>query len=284
MPHSLFLPQIIELQNKPEMFSPGAPLFWDDPYISEQLLKVHLDPTVDQASRKPETITASVAWIIEMAGLQPGDQVLDLGCGPGLYAVQFARCGLGVTGVDYSRRSIDYARASAVEQGLAITYRRQNYLDLEDEAQYDAAVLIFGDYCTFNPNNRRKVLQNVWRALKPGGWFILDVSTREHRQRYGAKNSWYASEGGFWRPGPHLVLEQGFNYPQELVYLDQYIVVDVRGEIVVYRNWFQDYQPEMIQDELRAGGFEVDSLWGDLTGKALAPGCEWIGVVARKPN
>jgi len=33
------------------------------------MLKAHLDPTVDQASRKPETITASVEWIIKKAGL-----------------------------------------------------------------------------------------------------------------------------------------------------------------------------------------------------------------------
>jgi len=278
----LNLEKIIEAQNKPELFAAGEPLFWDDPYLSEQLLKVHLDPTVDQASRKPETILSTVVWLIKTVGLQPGDFVLDLGCGPGLYAAQFAQRGIVVTGVDYSRRSIDYAKATAAEQGLAINYRWQNYLDLEDEALYDAALLIFGDYCTFSPNNRRKILQNVWQALKPGGWFILDVSTREHRQRYGAKNSWYASEGGFWRPGPHLVLEQGFDYPEEMIYLDQYIVMDEPGAFCVYRNWFQDYQPEMIRAELIAGDFEVISLWADLMGTPFTPDSEWIGVAARK--
>jgi len=208
--------------------------------------------------------------------------VLDLGCGPGLYALQFAQQGMVVTGVDFSRRSIDYARTSAAEQGLAITYRWQNYFDLQDEALYDAALLIFGDYCTFNPAQREQILRNVQRALKPGGWFILDVSTREHRQRYGVKNGWYASEGGFWRLGPHMVLEQGFDYRDEMVYMDQYIVVDDSGEIMVYRNWFQDYQPGMIQAELKAVGFKVDSLWGDLTGTGFTPDSEWIGVAARK--
>lgn len=281
MPEWNSLSEIIKQQKRPALFSAGEPLFWDDPYISAQMLRAHLDPTTDLASRRPETIAASVDWIINTAGLEQGDAVLDLGCGPGLYAARLAQRGQKVTGVDISRRSIDYARKFAAEYGLAATYRCQNYLDLADENQYDAALLIFGDYCTFSPQQRQQILQNVRRALKPVGWFILDVTTRVHRERHGIKNGWYASEGGFWQPGPHLVLEQGFEYPEEGVFLDQYIVVDEAGEIRVYQNWFQDFDPETIRKELTMGGFEVRSLWGDLTGTPLTVSSEWIGIAAQ---
>ena len=59
-------------------------------------------------------------------------------------------------------------------------------------------------------------------------------------------------------------------------------VIEGDGKISVYRNWFQDYTPETIRAELTAGGFEVESLWGDLTGAPLEEDSEWIGVVARK--
>ncbi|NTU54630.1 MAG: hypothetical protein HGA79_00090 [Anaerolineales bacterium] len=45
--------QLIELQQKPEPFTPGEPLFWDDPHISKQMLDVHLNPNIEAASRKP---------------------------------------------------------------------------------------------------------------------------------------------------------------------------------------------------------------------------------------
>ena len=90
------------------------------------------------------------------------------------------------------------------------------------------------------------------------GYFVLGVSTRVHRQRHGLRTGWYAAEQGFWRPGPHVVLEG------------------------VYRNWFQDYAPATISAELRAQGFLVHSLWDDLRGTPLSDTGEWIGVVAQK--
>ena len=77
------LSQLIALQERPAPFTPGEPLFWDDPHISAQMLEFHLNPEVEAASRKPETIDRSVQWLIAALGLEPGDTLLDLGCGPG---------------------------------------------------------------------------------------------------------------------------------------------------------------------------------------------------------
>lgn len=282
--NTLDLSLLIELQQKPAPFTPGEPLFWDDPHISKYMLETHLNPEVDQASRRPETIDLSVAWMIAQLGLKAGDAVLDLGCGPGLYASRLAECGLLVTGVDYSRRSIAYAREYAAEHGLNITYRYQNYLTLEDENAYDAALLIFGDYCPLSPEQRWTLLANVRRALKPGGYFILDVSTPLHHQRYNCGNGWSAAESGFWRVGSHLVLERHFEYPEDMIALDQMVVIDEDGTVTVYRNWFQDYNRETIAAELEAGGFSVEGVWADLTGEPYNEGTEWIGVVVRKAN
>ena len=274
--------QLIKLQQKPEPFTPGEPLFWDDPHISGQLLTVHLDPDIEAASRRPETIDRSVNWLIQTLGLKPGASLLDLGCGPGLYASRFARAGFHVTGVDYSRRSIEYASTFAKENHLEIIYRYQNYLELDDEAQYDAAFLIYGDFCPLNPEQRKQLLRNVHRALKPDGRFIFDVSTREHRKRHGNKNGWYAAQSGFWKPGPHLVLGEGFDYPEQSIWLDQFTVIEADGKVSIYRNWFQDYIPETITAELSRNGFAVDGLWADLTGTPHTPDSEWIGLITHK--
>ena len=71
------------VRQKPEVYAPGTSKFWDDPHISKQMLKAHLEPEIDSASRKHSFIKKSAAWI---AGLKApeGSQLLDLGCGPGL--------------------------------------------------------------------------------------------------------------------------------------------------------------------------------------------------------
>ena len=272
----------IKLQLKPAPFTPGDPLFWDDPHISSQMLEAHLNPNTEAASRRPEMIDRSVKWLTEALGLTPGASLLDLGCGPGLYASRFARAGFKVTGVDYSRRSIAYASQYAKENGLEIIYRYENYLELPEKNQYDAAFLIYGDFCPLNPEQRARLLSNVHRALKSNGKLVLDVTTRECRMKYGNRNNWYAVEKGFWKPGPHIVLEEGFDYPEQALWLDQYTVIEADGKVSVYRNWFQDYTPETITQELERGGFSVESLWGDLTGQPYTLNGEWIGLVTRK--
>jgi len=104
---------LAQVADKPCLFTRTPALFWDDPYISQQMLTAHLDPSHDLASRQPGTIDQSVTWMITTLGLQPGRLILDLGCGPGLYCRRFAQAGMTVTGIDYSRRSIEYAIGDA---------------------------------------------------------------------------------------------------------------------------------------------------------------------------
>lgn len=273
---------IRHLQEKPQPFTPGEPLFWDDPHISTQMLKAHLNPDNDLASRRPETIQKVVDWLIASLELQVGASVLDLGCGPGLYSACLSERDLRVTGVDYSRRSIDYATEFARQNNLDICYRYQDYLTLRDENLYDIALLIYGDFCPLSPYQRHTLLGNIHRALKPGGYFVLDVTTPIHRKRYGSHNGWYAVETGFWKSGPHLVLEEGFDYPDHSIFLDQAVVIEENGKVSVYRNWFQDFTRETITAELEAGSFAVQSTWNDLLGTSFSEDTEWIGVITRK--
>jgi SAM-dependent methyltransferase len=268
--------QILRLATKPTPFEKAGQPIWRDEHVAKQLLAAHLDPNTDAASRRPETIDRSVAWIVDKIQLKPGMAILDLGCGPGLYSQRLAKAGMKVTGVDFSEASVSYAKEQASAEKLLIDYRLQNYLEFTEENCFDAALLIYGDYCALSPVERKQLLKIVWRSLTKGGQFVLDVTTRECR-----KNGWYALESGFWKPGPHLVLEEGFDYPEELIYLDQYIVIDDDG-IRVFRDWFQDFSVDLIRKELEAGEFHVLGLYADLLGSPFAEGSEWIGIVAEK--
>ncbi len=85
---------------------------WVDDYISTQLLEVHLNPDIELTGRNETTISSTIKWILNKV---PGDRlnILDLGCGPGLYTEKLAENGHTVTGMDFSPNSISYARATA---------------------------------------------------------------------------------------------------------------------------------------------------------------------------
>lgn len=275
------LDNLLKINTKPLLFEPGEAKFWDDPHISKSMLEAHLNPNHDAASRKPDAIDKTVKHLFESKVLKSGMKVLDLGCGPGLYAERLCRAGVEVVGLDISERSIEYARKSATEAGMKIEYHCMNFFDMDYNEEFDVVIQVYGELCTFSNEMRDSLLKLVHRVLKKGGAFVFDVSTRAQRMKDGLKNGWYISEGGFWRPGNHLVLEQGFDYPEEEVWLDQYVVIDDQGA-KVYRNWFHDYSFNSIDSVLKSAGFKTRHVWNDLTGSSFTKDGDWIAICAEK--
>jgi len=273
---------IFQYSAKPPLFEPGETRFWDDPHISKGMLEAHLNPDHDAASRKAETINKTIEHLVSSNILKRGDRVLDLGCGPGLYSSKLCENGMNVTGVDISRRSIDFAIQCAEAKGLDIDYQCINFLDIDYSSEFDVVMQIYGELCTFSDKKRDELLAKIYKALKTGGLFILDVSTRAQRMKDGLKNRWHVSAGGFWRPGRHLVLEQGFDYPEHDVWLDQYVVADDNGNVSVYRNWFHDYTLQSIREAIEKAGFKIVHIWDNLTGTVYEEGGDWIAIVGRK--
>lgn len=129
--------------------------FGDDEHISGEMLKAHLDPDFEGASRKLPFIEKSVRWIGELAPAGDYRRMIDFGCGPGLYGERLARTGYEVTGVDMSRRSIAYAERSAREKGLDIRYLQKNYLQMDLGETFDFATMIYCDYGALSTVDRR---------------------------------------------------------------------------------------------------------------------------------
>ncbi|AKB28576.1 hypothetical protein MSSIT_1857 [Methanosarcina siciliae T4/M] len=277
-----YFPSIFSHTSKPRLFEPGEPEFWNDPHISKSMLEAHLDQNHDGASRKTAEIEKTVHHLTGSGFLKTGDRVLDPGCGPGLYSSRLCMEGVQVTGIDISRRSIDYARNLAEKEQLDIDYVCTDYFDIEYEETFDVVLQIYGEICTFSEEKLDLLLNLIRRALKDEGIFIFDVSTRALRMREGLKNRWYVSEDGFWRPGKHLVLEEGFDYPENDTRMNQYIIADEDGAVKTYRLWIHDYSLETISLALEQSGFEVEQVWNSLSGETYGEGGDWIAIAARK--
>lgn len=274
---------LAQFAQRPDLDEPREALFWNDPYISQQMLKAHLNPNTDTASRKPETIDRSIAWITDQLMLECGSHFLDLGCGPGLYAIRLARRGLEVTGIDFSPNSLEYARLQAHQENLSINYVLQDYLTLDYDGVFDAACLIYFDLGVFSKTNRERLLQRIARALKPGGNFVFDVVTGYYRSEVQAGMSWeICPSGGFWRPGAHMVLYQVFPYPEDRAYLDRYLVINDSGGLTAYNVWEHYFTAEMLRSELILAGFSEVALWSDLTGTPYEERAGSMGVIAKK--
>jgi len=120
---------------------------------------------------------AGIATRLARRGGGAGAMLLDAGCGTGRYAVELARRGFVVTGVDRSPALLAEAEARARAAGgdARVRFERGEILDLPVGAGYDA-VLCRGVLNDFVDAAARGAVFGVFaRALRPGGALLLDV-------------------------------------------------------------------------------------------------------------
>ena len=265
------------LMTRPPAYSPNEHAFWDDPHISQHMLQAHLNLEADGASRPYAFMRESAKWI---AGIHRGGDLLDLGCGPGLYAELFDGEGFAVTGIDLSKRSIHHAAASAKEKGKDIRYHQKNYLSIDYESAFDVVTLIYCDFGALEPFARARLLKKIYRALRPGGVFVTDVWAEKRFERFEEKQTVKEERSGFWSPGPYVCLTRNIRYEPSLM-LDAYHVVTA-GALRSYYLWDQAFTEEGLTRELHKAGFSGVSYYADVCGRSRGTEDETLCAVARK--
>jgi SAM-dependent methyltransferase len=266
------------LARRPAPFATGGPAqLWTDPHVQARMLAFHLDPHVDAASPPHEAIDRAVAWLVEHVGIDASTRVLDLGCGPGLYAARLAPAAGHVHGIDLSAASIAEARrrTPAGNSSFAVG----NYLDAPLPA-HDVALLLMYDYGAMSPEDRHRLLTRVRAAMAPGGRLVLDVlSARRHAQVQETCRIEERLDDGFWAPGDYLGVAQTFRYDETRVALDRYLIVEPARTRWVH-NWFAYLTAEELAAEVEAAGFVVARLLRDVTGRPLDATADTLAVVA----
>jgi len=259
------LPQLMAMMKRPALYEKGTAELWTDGHISKGMLEAHLNPDGDAATRNHAAVREIVKWIGRVAPAEEYRDLLDLGCGPGLYAEEFDKAGYRVAGMDISERSIQYAKNSARERNLPITYYHQNFLSMDFIERFDLVTLIYYDFCTLSTEDRAKTLQNIRTALKPGGLLIVEVHTPRHFSGQKERKSWTYAEKGFFCAEPHICLESFDRYDEQNTILDRYIIVTERDSKSI-NVWHHTFTKEEFSQDLGAAGLRVNALYGNMTG------------------
>ena len=272
------LEDVLQLDDCPKPYTPGAEL-WNDPHISKMMIRAHLSPDTDAASYKPQAVQAICTYLLSAVGLEKGDSIVDLGCGPGLYCATLTQRGYCITGIDGSENSIRYAK----KQNPDITYLHSSYLEPFGVNQFKAAIMISKDYGVLSPNQKAVLLANIHSALQQNGYFIFDVCSMVDLQKRQAeaKYKWYASNGGFWRASKHFVLEKNIDYNPLPVICNFVAVLDAEG-IKQYHIYQTFFSPASIREELENNGFQGEAILSNLSGEKYYDDSIGIGIICKK--
>jgi len=101
--------------------------------------------------------------------------ILDIGCGTGRHAIELAKRGYAITGVDLSESQLAWAREKAARENLAIDFRRHDARDLPFKEEFDLAIMLCeGGFPLMETDEMNyQILQSAARSLKPGGKLIF---------------------------------------------------------------------------------------------------------------
>lgn len=121
----------------------------------------------------PETYLRNASFVpelgrgvVDLLDPQPGERILDLGCGEGMLSVQIQAQGADVLAIDLSPSQVEATRARGIEAQVL------NGLDMDFTAQFDA---VFSNAALHWMRPISHVFANVFRALKPGGRFVAEM-------------------------------------------------------------------------------------------------------------
>ena len=281
-PASLF--SFLELANeKPEPFAVyTAKELWTDEHTSAQMLAYHLNGEIDVSSRRTSFIDDSVRWMATRFGLTGESRIVDFGCGPGLYTSRLARLGADVHGIDFSSRSVAYAREQAAKNSLRISYVEADYLEYRPEGAFDLVIMIMCDFCALSPIHRAAMLGKFRELLAADGRIVLDVYSMAAFAARSEESIYEKNQlDGFWSADPYYAFVTSCKYDDEKVSLDKYTIVESDRQREVY-NWLQYFSPETLEREADAAGLAIDEIYGDVAGSRYDADAPEFAVVLEK--
>lgn len=168
-------------------------------------------------SREQRTIN-EVNMIVEMLGVQPGDNLFDCPCGWGRHSIQLSEKGVNVTAVDLNRQFLGYLKQALEKKPAEFRSRvdavRRDMRELSLQKQFDFGINMFSSFGFFDDEENYQVARNFYKLLKPNGKMMihLDFNAERLEKGYGSD---YAPRRNILYKGQHYVLDVEKEYHED---------------------------------------------------------------------
>jgi SAM-dependent methyltransferase len=221
----------------------------------------------------PEKSVAQVDFIERVLSLKPGASILDMPCGNGRHAVEFAKRGYEVVGVDINSFLLGAARQAAQREKTPVTFHKEDMREVSFNGEFDAALNLFTSLGYFEDDSEdEKILAKLFCSLRSSGKLLLDYINRDHLVRtFRARWERELSDGSMLITEPEYdmvrgrcvarrsLLVEGGKSPQKLTSL-------------IYRM----YTPTELITMGRKSGLCFRQAYGDFMGSALTMNTERV--------
>jgi SAM-dependent methyltransferase len=240
------------------------PNFFDagSPYLSHPLL-TH------------ERTVIETDFVLSQVDLSPGARVLDVGCGPGRHSIELAQRGFDVVGIDPSAAMINAAKARALEAGVAPTFRQVSGESFAAVDPFDLTICLFTTLGQISQQGEnRGLVQRVYEALRPGGFFVVETRQRAPTVRH------LQTEERFGEGEHYTDVRRRYDATTETVTEIFEVVSPSSTQRYLLR--YRLYSRIELADLLEAAGFTVVASYGDYEGHPLDPDSAMMLLIGQK--
>ncbi len=254
-------------QTEPQAESLTTPAAYADPISHDWFVSWFNSPIYlklyEHRNFKEAEETVEMIW--RHAGLeqkQVSPKVLDIACGAGRHAVALAKKGCAVVANDLSPLLLQEARRLAEQHGFRITFSQKDMREISWYEEFDVVVQLFTSFGYFeDSDDDMRVLENVYRALKGGGLYVLDFfNATVVRNTY--------------KPLTRRMVE-GIQVSEERSIVGdrirKVITLSENGNIRRFAESVRLYSHEELVQKLGAVGFCVQEVLGDYDGSSFVP-------------
>lgn len=196
-----------------------------------------------------------VRFIANVLNLPLASDMMDLYCGYGRHAIELAKMGYQVVGVDATPAFLEIARQKAAEENVNIAFQSSDMRKLDYLEQFDAVINMFAAYGYFTDEENLQVLELINKSLRPGGLFLIDLLNRD----------WMAHNNinRYWRhPSGEYVLSYKVELQQGLATLKRQLMNQVTGEKKQYEFALRAYSLAEMTANLEHCGLKVVKTYG----------------------
>lgn len=266
----------------PNIFEKSPDNIWTNEKLSSFIFQSHFDENIYGGSRNSEFIATSIDKIITLAENYNCKNIIDLGCGPGIYTHPLAQFGYNVVGVDISSKSISFAQKKAFEENLNIKYINSDFFNLYKQENQDMVLLLYEIYSTFNLEQRILLLDNIFKMLNNDGIFILDVPSTNRLSNIEEMSNWtFFNKETLYNSEPFFLFFKSKIYKDNIL-LNHSIFLFESSSIVNCYDWVQHFNKTSIIKELKSAGFKILNTYSDISGNELLQNSMNIALVCQK--
>jgi SAM-dependent methyltransferase len=196
-----------------------------------------------------------VHFIKSVLNLSPEANILDLYCGYGRHAIELAKLGFHVTGIDATAEFLDIANQKAREENVNISFELCDMRNIYYRCQFDAIINMFAAFGYFTDEENFDVLRLINAALRPNGLFLIDLLNRDWMENNNLNR--------YWRhPSGEYVLSYKIELQNGITTMKRQLINQVTGAKMQYEFVLRAYSLAEMSAILKQNDFTIKATYG----------------------